>query len=244
MSCACHIALNSNVDIDPTSPNCGIAAGKNQHALKVAGCTPQNVDQYCSGNQVGQCPRSIVRRRAYPSGNSKNGFQFGANCPDNSVGLLVDDGKGNKYSPCAPIKPSTFGTECPVNSMSFSTGTRDLCLWTCNTDDQCSADQTCIPHSKADRRGFCLGGPVDTTNTFYSNDTVKNLFEHDNCKNWDDCKSCLNMRGIDNPNQQKLFCPAEGNPGMFYTVNLDKADILDHRGLPPELPLARGHEDQ
>ena len=222
-SCKCHIALNSNIDIDPTNPNCSIAAGKNQHALKVAGCTAQDVNQYCSGNQVGQCPRSTVRRRAYPSGNSDNGFQFGANCPDNSVGLLVDDGKGNKYSTCAPIRPPRGGRECPVNSMSFSTGTRDLCLWTCNTDDQCSADQTCIPHSKADRQGFCLG-PVNTTNTFYSNNTVQKLFKNDNCKNWDDCKSCLNIRGIKNPKQQKLFCPAEGNPGMFYTVNLDEAD--------------------
>lgn len=236
----CYTALSNDPDIIAGNSDCTVQAGLKQSALRRAGCAHGDIALYCNNRAVGPagCQSEYQTyentdkfkfwKRPYGSGNSKDGFQFGANCPPGTLGVVMQDGDTD-YSVCMPIlNPGQKGCP-PIPSTSSQAskypagypveiGRFRGCILPCANNNDCSGGQECIDFPGAPGIKFCAGRN-GSDNRFYNDPTVSKLFLNQGCHTAftgtnPDCRKCIKSKGVSDQ-QANLFCD-----GMFYKTSL------------------------
>lgn len=245
MTGACYTALDNSPDIIAGNANCMVQAGLQQSALRRVGCTQSDLELYCNNKAVGPAgcqseyqtyentDKYSVWKRPYGSGNSQDGYQFGANCPRGTAGIVLHSKSNDAdYSVCIPLlagvgvcpevptTSSVRGTQRYGFPIGIEPGVKG-CLLPCGTTDDCPGGQECISGGFPAGIKFCAGRN-SSDNRFYNDPTVSKLFRYPGCHsaitgNNTDCHSCIKGAANVNDKQAALFCD---NLGMFHKANL------------------------
>jgi len=230
---ACLQSLLSNPKLDPTnSLQCNQTAKVPAvaSALQRAGCYKHDISSYCGGQVVGRggCDAQNQKydsegykywKRPYGSGNPTDGWQFGANCPTDVPGYVVNI-KGTDYAMCSPLGQGIAKKQCPPgpNGKHGFVAFNDFegnpqCVLGCADVNDCPGGQECI---SVQGTKFCAG-KINSQNTFHSNPTVKYLFSKSMCHAVENCRACVVKSApagvVENltPSQLDIFC----NEGQF-----------------------------
>ena len=239
MAHKCYTALSNDPDIIAGNADCMVQAGLQQSALRRAGCSHSDIDLYCKNKAVGPagCQSEYQTyenndkfkfwQRPYGSGNSQDGFQFGANCPPGTVDIVMRANDAD-YAVCMPLVnfPNTTCPPIPTTSSKASQrvgtkvgiGGQVGCLLPCGNNNDCPGGQEC--HSGFFPGGFKFcAGRIGSDNRFHKDPTVSKLFLNQGCHTGltgsnPDCHSCIKSKGVSDQ-QAEIFCD-----GMFYKINV------------------------
>ena len=238
----CYTALSNDPDIIAGNSDCMVQAGLQQSALRRAGCAHSDIALYCNNRAVGPagCQSEYQTyentdkfkfwKRPYGSGNSKDGFQFGANCPPGTLGVVMQANDAD-YSVCMPLisAPNLYCPPVPSTSSVVARqgvgypvqiGGHKGCLLPCGTNKDCPGGQECVSGVFPGGVKFCAGRN-GSDNRFYEDPTVSKLFLNQACHNFltgsnPDCHKCIKSKGVSDQ-QAAFFCD---NAGMFHKVSV------------------------